>query len=230
MFTKQQEQIISLLNGGSRLTLEQIASSLKLNKSSVKFQLDKLLQEKIIERRQISTKKIFYTIKKKSELEKYIQSKTSELESILISNQIEGIEAYKDLLRKVAFGTGDIIGYVNMEYKFIPELVETIEWYRDTICEQKRFDKFTITNTKENLKLLKDHMQKPLWEKYLIGRVVEKDVLDVNCDIYCWDGNVGVCNFENNRFVITYHNDPIIFQMMKGLLENLFEGAEEFGD
>lgn len=226
MFTSQQEKIIYLLQRGQALSLEEIASSLQLNKSSVKFQLVKLLKEKIIEREQISTKKIYYKIKSKSELEKYIRNKTSDLELILISNQIEGIEAYKDLLKKVAFGKGDIIGYVNMEHKFIPELVETITWYRNTICAQKRFDKFLITNTKTNLTLLKDHMQKAIWKKYLIGKVIEQDILNVNCDIYCWDGNIGVCNFENNKFIISYHTDPTIYQMIKGLLENLFNNVK----
>ncbi|MDQ6985589.1 MAG: ArsR family transcriptional regulator [Candidatus Dojkabacteria bacterium] len=223
MFTQQQESIIDLLKRESSLSLADISSSLKLNKSSISFQLEKLLEEKIIRKKEISAKKIYYSLESKEVLENYIESKKFDLENVLMKNSIVGLDAYIDMLNLIAAGSGEIWGYGNLERKLIPELYEAVEIYRDTISVKKRRDIFTVTDTKENIALLKDHSRKKLWEPWFIGRIATKDIINVNCDIYWWNDRVGICSFEKGGFKVNIYEDLATTQMFKALLKRLFD-------
>jgi DNA-binding Lrp family transcriptional regulator len=225
-FTTQQNQIIELLKAYKPLTLAEISVKLNLNKSSVLYQLEELVKEKILKKDEISPRKIKYSLVTKDEIEDYINLQTLKLSNLLTNKPLVGQKAYEDLLMLVAKGEGDIWGYCNLEEKVIPEMMDTIEKYRDMIAASRRNDIFVITNTKENIELLKDHKRKKSWIPWFIGKIITKDVLDVNCDIYVWDGKVGICSFEENSFKVTIHEDKATYKLLQGLLQVLFENAK----
>ncbi len=175
----------------------------------------------------LSTKKITYKLASEKEVKELINTEKAELEQLLTNTEIEGIDAYKELLTLVANGESDIIGYGNLERKIIPELASFIERFRDKVAKSGRKDRFTVTNYPHNLALLEDHFRKPEWKKTFLGKIIPKEVMDVNCDIYVWDGTVGICSFENGGFKITIYNDKTTFEMFKNLLWFLWNNSKD---
>lgn len=224
-FTEQQEQIIRHLKGNSPLSLAELSRSLRLNKSSVDFQLGQLEKDGIIVRKKYSAKKVLYQLADKDEMQSIIANNAARLEQILTSKSIEGIQAYKDLLNLVAQGESDIWGYANLEEKIIPELQETYEKFRDLLVFKKRKDFFTVPDTPKNIELLKDHSRKKEWKRVLIGRVIPTQVINVNCDIYTWDRSAGICSFEHGGFKVTIYDDKATVDLYRVFLKRLFESA-----
>ncbi len=224
-FTETQVLIIKLLKTYKPLTLASISEKLGFPKSSLLYQLEPLVEQKILIKEVLSTKKITYKLASEGEINELINKEKSEMELLLTNKEIEGIDSYKELLNLVANGESDVIGYANLERKIIPELTNFIEKFRDKMARSGRKDRFTVPDYPYNIGLIKDHFRKPEWHKTFEGRIISKEVMDVNCDMYVWDGTVGVCSFENNGFKIKIINDPIIYKTYKSLLEALFKNA-----
>jgi hypothetical protein len=217
-FTESQILIIKLLKTYKPTTLAGISKKLGFPKSSLLYQLEPLVEQKILIKSEISPKKITYQLASLEEMNSLIGKEKFEMEFLLTNKEIKGIEAYKDLLTLVANGDSDVIGYANLERKLIPELETFIERFRDKMARSGRKDRFTVTNYPHNIALMKDHFRKKEWVGTFLGRIVPKEIMDVNCDIYVWDGTVGICSFEDNGFKVQIYNDRVTFNVFKSLL------------
>ena len=226
-FTELQRRVLKQLKTYNEYSLAQLAAKLNENKSTVLYQLEELVEHNLIIRKEYSSKNIKYKLATKSDLEAIIASHSEQLNSILIRTRIEGLEAYKDLLDLAANGEGDIIGYGNLERKIVPEMETMIESFRDKVALAGRIDRFVLPDSLRNIELLRDHFRKPEWRKVFKGRIIERDKMYVNADIYVWDGTVGICSFDNQKFEVTIHTDRITYETYKSLLEVLWEAASE---
>lgn len=223
--TEQQKLIINLLKSYVPQTLAELSRKLDISKSSIDFQLGQLEKLGIVIRKKQSTKKIFYQLATEDEIESLIKNHKAELEKLLTTKGIEGLDSYKDLLNLVAAGNSEIWGYANLEEKIIPELDEFLETFRDKLVASKRPDYFTIPEHPKNIALLKDHFRKKSWKKYLIGRIISPTIIDVNCDIYVWDTNAGICSFSDGGFKITIHHDRPTVELYRAFLQMLYAQA-----
>jgi hypothetical protein len=226
-FTDTQILIIKLLKTYKPLTLASISEKLGFPKSSLLYQLEPLVEQKILIKEIISTKKITYKLATKEEIEDLIEKEKMDLELLLTNKEIKGLDAYKELLNMVANGDSDVIGYANLEKKITPEFQNFLEKFRDKFSRSGRVDRFSVPDYDYNIVLLRDHFRKLEWKKALLGKIISKKELDINCDIYVWDGTVGICNFENGGFNITIYTDKINFEVYKRVLTILWERAKE---
>lgn len=226
-FSIQQQNIIKLLKTYTPFTLADIARKLGENKSTLLYHLDELVEQHILIKNQYSAKTITYELAPQEEIQEAIKSQTAFLEQLLTNKEIEGLDAYKELLNHVANGKNNTIGYGNIESKIIPEVEPLLEKFRDTYAASGRIDRFVVPDSPANIALLKDHFRKPEWKKAFQGRIISRDLMNVNCDIYVWDNSVGICSFEGNRFKVKIHTDKLTVETYRSLLEVLWNASED---
>jgi len=88
---------------------------------------------------------------------------------------------------------------------------------------KKKLSGYKLPDFIENIQLVKDHFRKPEWKKAFKAKLIDKNIISVDADIYVWDNNVGICSFEGNKFKTTLHSDRATFQTYRSLLEVLWE-------
>ncbi len=137
-------------------------------------------------------------------------------------------DEYRKLLEDVANGEGDIYGYSNLEHKIFSEFTTEIREYRNAVARKKRMDHFIVPNTPNNLDLYHSHFDEADWKLYLRGRFIPNELLNVDCDMYVWDGKVGICTFDNEKLHVEILTNPTVVNLYLQFLKLLWGiGLEE---
>lgn len=134
----------------------------------------------------------------------------------------EEVEKYRELLMKVAEGEGDVYGYANLEGKTSEAFKDAVDEYRNRIVETNRTDRFIVPNDPENIDLVKEHFSDPKLRRHFKSRFIPKDLVDVNCDFYLWDGNVGICSFKNGELEVEIEENPVMYRLYKQFFDSLW--------
>lgn len=135
---------------------------------------------------------------------------------------VNELEEYKKLLESVASGSGDILGYSNLEKKLGPEYRAIIIEYRDSIVEKDRIDRFIVPNTESNIDLVEDHFSKTQWAQHMLARFIDTGTFNVPCDLYVWDNKVGIAFFQEGALSVSIYDDQVLHDLLKKSLDLLW--------
>ena len=87
--TKSQEQLLQLLKQDRELNLGEISHQLKVNRSSVFYQLKALEEQGLVKRIVQSPRRTYYKIASKRELKTYIEKRKKQLVDLLLASRVK---------------------------------------------------------------------------------------------------------------------------------------------